>query len=51
MEIDFVWQMWVTYGFILAAVVLFSMERITLEVSALAILSACLLYTSPSPRD
>ncbi|MAM93802.1 SLC13 family permease [Parvibaculum sp.] len=53
MEIDFVWQMWVTYGFILAAVVLFSMERITLEVSALAILSALLVffYFFPVPGD
>jgi len=53
MEIDFVWQMWVTYGFILAAVVLFSMERITLEVSALAILSALLIffYFFPVPGD
>ena len=44
MEMEFVWQMWVTYGFILAAVVLFSMERVSLEVSALAILSALLLF-------
>ena len=44
MEMEFFWQMWVTYGFILAAVVLFSMERISLEVSALAILSALLLF-------
>lgn len=44
MEIEFVWQMWATYGFILAAVFLFSMERISLEVSALAILSALLLF-------
>lgn len=53
MEIDFVWQMWVTYGFILAAVVLFSMERLSLEVSALAILSALLLffYFFPVPSD
>ncbi|MEP2829197.1 SLC13 family permease [Parvibaculum sp.] len=53
MEIDFVWQMWVTYGFILAAVVLFSMERVTLEVSALAILSALLVffYFFPVPGD
>jgi di/tricarboxylate transporter len=36
--------MWVTYGFILAAVLLFSMERISLEISALAILSALLLF-------
>lgn len=53
MEIDFVWQMWVTYGFILAAVILFSMERLSLEVSALAILSALLLffYFFPVPGD
>ena len=44
MEMEFVWQMWVTYGFILAAVLLFSMERVSLEVSALAILSALLLF-------
>lgn len=44
MEMEFVWQMWVTYGFILAAVVLFSMERVSLEISALAILSALLLF-------
>ena len=53
MEIEFVWQMWATYGFILAAVFLFSMERISLEVSALAILSALLLffYLFPVPGD
>ena len=53
MEIDFIWQMWVTYGFILAAVILFSMERLSLEVSALAILSALLLffYFFPVPGD
>ncbi|MDZ4381883.1 MAG: SLC13 family permease [Parvibaculum sp.] len=44
MEMEFFWQMWVTYGFILAAVLLFSMERISLEISALAILSALLLF-------
>lgn len=44
MEMEFFWQMWVTYGFILAAVLLFSMERVSLEVSALAILSALLLF-------
>lgn len=53
MEIDLVWQMWATYGFIVAAVVLFSMERLSLEASALAILSALLLffYFFPVPSE
>ncbi len=36
--------MWVTYGLILAAVVLFSIERISLEISALAILIFLLIF-------
>ncbi len=44
MEIAFAWQMWVTYGLIVVAVMLFSIERISLEVSALAILVILLLF-------
>lgn len=44
MEIAFAWQMWVTYGLIVVAVILFSIERISLEVSALAILVILLLF-------
>ncbi|MEQ9226874.1 MAG: SLC13 family permease [Parvibaculum sp.] len=44
MEIAFAWQMWVTYGLILAAVVLFSMERISLEISALVLLVVLLVF-------
>lgn len=44
MEIAYAWQMWVTYGLILAAVVLFSIERLSLELSALAILVAMLVF-------
>jgi len=40
----FVWQMWAVYAMVLAAVVLFSMERLTLEISALAILTALLVF-------
>jgi di/tricarboxylate transporter len=44
MEIVYAWQMWVTYGLILAAVVLFSIERLSLELSALGILVALLVF-------
>ena len=44
MEIAYAWQMWVTYGLILAAVVLFSIERLSLELSALGILVALLVF-------
>ena len=44
MEIVYAWQMWVTYGVIVAAVVLFSIERISLELSALGILAALLIF-------
>ncbi|MDP1628281.1 SLC13 family permease [Parvibaculum sp.] len=44
MEIAFAWQMWVTYGLIVVAVMLFSIERLSLEVSALAILVVLLLF-------
>ena len=40
----FVWQMWAVYAMVLAAVVLFSMERLTLEISALVILTALLVF-------
>ena len=40
----FVWQMWAVYALVLTAVVLFSMERLTLEISALAILIALLIF-------
>ncbi|ABS64491.1 TrkA-C domain protein [Parvibaculum lavamentivorans DS-1] len=44
MEIAFAWQMWVTYGLILVAVLLFSIERISLELSALGILVFLLVF-------
>jgi di/tricarboxylate transporter len=44
MEIVYAWQMWVTYGIIIAAVILFSIERISLELSALGILAALLIF-------
>lgn len=44
MEIVYAWQMWVTYGLILAAVILFSIERLSLELSALGILVALLVF-------
>ncbi|MBX3504290.1 MAG: SLC13 family permease [Parvibaculum sp.] len=44
MEIVYAWQMWVTYGVIIAAVILFSIERIPLELSALAILISLLVF-------
>lgn len=44
MEIAFAWQMWATYGLILVAVMLFSIERISLELSALAVLVAMLVF-------
>jgi di/tricarboxylate transporter len=40
----FVWQMWAIYALVLAAVLLFSMERLTLEISALAILTVLLVF-------
>ena len=40
----FVWQMWAVYALVLTAVVLFSMERLTLEISALAILTILLVF-------
>ncbi|MEX0839892.1 MAG: SLC13 family permease [Parvibaculum sp.] len=40
----FVWQMWAVYALVLAAVLLFSMERLTLEISALAILTVLLVF-------
>lgn len=44
MEIVYAWQMWVTYGVIIAAVIMFSIERIPLELSALGILISLLVF-------
>ena len=44
MELVYAWQMWVTYGVIVAAVILFSIERIPLELSAIGILAALLVF-------
>ncbi|MDO8840161.1 MAG: SLC13 family permease [Parvibaculum sp.] len=40
----FVWQMWAVYALVLMAVILFSMERLTLEISALAVLTILLVF-------
>lgn len=40
----FVWQMWVVYGLIAGAVVLFSIDRLPLETSSLAVLVLSLIF-------
>ena len=45
------WQMWVTFGAIITAIVLYSTERLTLELTSLLVIGFFLVFFTFFPVD